>query len=188
MHDKIKREIPLIRKEGHIYYNRAIEVLLTMGKLRRIHRVFYHPAINTLYSLIKRAQPKDATSGTMRMIEVISVHFSTCQYHYPRPLRFSATITGVIVVNDRVILDLMWRQKRPILHVVDADTRYSTARFLDGESTEDVWETFLLWCISTYIGYPGIVKIDPGSVSHIPEWNKLTDNMIVAIKITPIEM
>lgn len=187
VHDKIKWGIPLIRKGGHMYYNWANEILFTMEELRRMHRGFYHPDNDKLYNLIKKAKPEDATPGTMRTIEAISSQCTTFQYHSPRPLRFSATIPGVIMFNRLLIIDQMWIQKRPILNVVDVDTRYSAASFLDGESTEDVGEPSLLCWVSTYMGYPDIVKGDSGSVFTSRKWNKLADNVGVAIEITPVE-
>ena len=121
------------------------------------------------------------------MLEDISERCNTCQFSAQNPRRFTAFIPDGIVFNRTVILDLMWIHSNPVLHVIDKDTHYSAARFLEGKSTEQVWQTFLLCWVSTYVGYPDILKADAGSVFTSRKWNKLTAEVGVAVEIAGVE-
>ena len=164
VHDNLRWAIPSTRQGGHMYYRGKKEVLITMPELRKIHHEFFHPSNDKPYNLIKRAKLENATPQARRMLEDISKRCNTCQFSAPKPRRFTASIPDGIVFNRTVILDLMWIHSNPVLHVIDKDTHYSAARFLEGERTEQVWQTFLLCWVSTYVGYADILKAEAGSV------------------------
>nr|AHF58602.1 polyprotein [Chondrus crispus] len=188
VHDNSRWTIPLERKKGHLYYTWGEdEVLFTVSELKRMHQGFYHPSAEKLFNLIRRADPRDATTETRKILNNISQQCSNCQLHAPRPLRFTATIPEGIVFNRMAILDLMWIQNQPLLHVVDHDTHYSAARFLRGESTKDVWETFLHCWVTMYVGLPDILKADSGSVFTSKRWNEYAENAGVVVEISPVE-
>lgn len=185
--EKFRWGIPLQHKNGHLYLQWGAEVLFTIGELKKMHNGFFHPSTEKLFNLIRRAKPEHATTKTQKLLEQVSAECKTCQYHAPRPLRFAASIPGPIVFNRLVILDLMWINRKPLLHVIDADTHYSSARFLPGESTKEIWETFLHCWTLLYTGFPDSVKADSGSVFTSKEWNKLVSDAGIAIEITPVE-
>ena len=139
-----------------------------------MHQGFYHPSAEKLLNLIKRAEPKHATPEVRALLKDISERCRICQYHSPKPRRFTASINEGIVFNRVVILDLMWIHKRPLLHVIDKDTHYPAARFLLEESVDQVWQTFLLCWVATYNSYPDSVKSDTGSVFTSTSWNART--------------
>lgn len=52
-----------------------------------------------------------------------------------KPFQFQVTIPDDVQFNHEVILDLTWielRPHRPVLHVVDRGTRFSSAIFVTG--------------------------------------------------------
>ena len=60
---------------------------------------------------------------------------------------------------------------KPVLHVVDAGTRFQAAAFLLKVDTVSIWQTLLrIWAI-TYVGFPESVHTDQGSVFMSKEWD-----------------
>lgn len=59
-------------------------------------------------------------------------------------------------------MDLMKIGTETVLHIVDKDTKFSAATFLQGEKTNDVWNAFVLKWVGRYIGYPEKVVLDQG--------------------------
>ena len=51
-------DVPLMSKRGHLYYEWKPEILFTQSELVRIHKHFYHPKSERLYSLMKRGVPE----------------------------------------------------------------------------------------------------------------------------------
>jgi hypothetical protein len=47
---------------------------------------------------------------------------------------------------------------------VDVETNFSSAIFLNGESTEAVWDAFMKCWKSLYVGFPDAFRVDAGSV------------------------
>lgn len=62
--------------------------------------------------------------------------------------------------NHEVIMDIMYIQGRTVLHVVDRGTHFQAARFLNGDSAEEVWHTFMEMWTLTYLGAPDNLKHD----------------------------
>lgn len=60
-------------------------------------------------------------------------------------------------------MDIIYIERKPILHIVDEGTRFSAARFLPNPSTEAVWQTFLTCWASIYTGLPQKILVDQGS-------------------------
>lgn len=144
VHDNYGWGTSLERSNGYVYFKwGGNDILFTIWELKKMHLGFYHPSTEKLFNLIRSANLSDATPRTQDLLQHISYQCKFCQFHAPGPLRFTATIPGKIVFNLCVILDLMWIIGKPVLHIVDSDTHYSAARFVTGESTEDVWQTFL---------------------------------------------
>ena len=108
LHDNALYTILLERKKGHLYYTWGEdEVLFTVSELKRMHQGFYHPSAEKLFNLIRRADPRDTTAETRKILNNISRRCSNCQLHVPRPLRFTTTISEGVVLNQMVILNLM---------------------------------------------------------------------------------
>ena len=83
----------------------------------------------------------------------------------PKPYAFQINMPDDIQFNYEVILDLSWiepRPHRPVLHTVDPSTHFSEAKFVRGESAEDVWNTLVTCWISPYVGFPDILTHDFG--------------------------
>jgi hypothetical protein len=133
--------IPVVRKWGHPWFHlRKKEherVFLTEVELRRLHRRFGHPATERLYKLLQRAGHADASEHTLREIKRFCHH---CQAHDPAPRRFKFTLKDDREFNHEILVDVMYLDGKPVLHVIDSATSFNEARFLPSLSTKDTWE------------------------------------------------
>ena len=60
-------------------------------------------------------------------------------------------------------MDIMYLDGRLVLHLVDAATRFSAARFLAKVSTESICEALLMCWASVYTGLPNCFRVNKGS-------------------------
>lgn len=166
--------LKLEHKMGHLYVEWPPSIYYTEAELRRIHRHFFHPHTDRLVSLIHRGAKEHAKPGLRKKLEHIRETCDTCQRLAKEPGRFRVAIPNEdCVFNRSVGMDLMKIEKRTVLHVVDRDTKFSAASFLDGETSKIVWETFLSIWVSTYTGYPDEVILDQGPQFQSKEFKSL---------------
>ena len=84
-----------------------------------------------LYDLIKKARPEEVTPQTLGILEDISKRCNPFQRITNAPNRFRVTIGAEHVkFNDRIQLDVMFLDGKPLLHIVDEGTKFSAARFI----------------------------------------------------------
>lgn len=68
------------------------------------------------------------------------------------------------------------------------DTRYSAARFLSGEPTQEVSDAFVQCWVTIYVGFPDVMEADQGSLFTSKLWNENAAIAGVAMELTPIEI
>lgn len=156
----------------------AEQNLFTKQELQRIHRHFAHPSATKLYAILQRSM-KTTPPNTLAELQSIVDSCAVCQEYAPRQVTFRVRAADKVVFNHRIILDLTWlparnpphpRQNRPALHIVDAGTHFNAASFLSGESTIDIWNTFVRIWATMYIGMPSSMLVDQGSAFLSDEW------------------
>eukprot|EP00171_Calliarthron_tuberculosum_P005792 IDg5792t1 len=139
--------IPLIRSSSrHVYVplHRESQTLFTRSQLFKLHRQFFHPSAGKLFNLLKRARSEHATPETLAILQDISNRCDPCQRIRPAPVRFRVSFgTENAKFNERIILDIMYIDSHPVLHIVDEGTRFSAARFLPSIDVEAIWDTLL---------------------------------------------
>lgn len=87
--------------------------------------------------------PESVNPETLRTLEEISQACQTCPVFYSEPRRFLVAFPDPeVAFNEELALDLMWLNRRAVLHVAYTQTHLSNAVFLHGQSVEDVWRTF----------------------------------------------
>jgi len=133
--------VPLQRHDGHLYAKMSFpkSMFYTVKELEKLHRQFAHPSVEKLYNLLKTAGLDAVDSSTHQILEEIVVR---CEQAY---------------------IDIMYLEGRPVLHIVDAATRFSAARFLTKVSTESVWEAIIMCWSSVYTGLPHCIRVDEGT-------------------------
>lgn len=65
--------------------------------------------------------------------------------------------------NELILLNIMYIDSAPVLHIVDEGTRLSAARFLPSASTKDVWKTLVKCWALVYNGLPNRILTDQGT-------------------------
>ena len=109
-------------------------------QLLKLHRHFFHPSSEKLYKLLKRAHPADTTPETQQLLEDISRRCDPCQRVQSGPSRFKVTFgADSVQFNEEVVIDIMYLDGKPVIHLVDTETHFGAARFLSDQSTDTVW-------------------------------------------------
>ncbi len=180
---------PIIRKRGHLYLCwTSKDILYTKTELIKLHRHFYHPSTDKLMNLIKRASPNQADNATRKLLAEISDACSTCQHFARPPERFKVSIPEEnIVFNHELALDLMWLDRKALLHVVDTQTHYMSAAFLKGQTVEDVWEAFLFCWVTLYTGFPLRIRTDQGSAFTSLRWTRRCEAVGTEVRHSGVE-
>ncbi len=112
--------------------------------LHKMHKLLAHPTTKKLAALLKRANSSQYTSITKTVLKDIVRRRSSCYTMASKPFVFRVTIPDSIQFKHEIILGLAWIEPQPhhpVLHTVDCGTRFSAARFVDGEYAEPVWNT-----------------------------------------------
>eukprot|EP00171_Calliarthron_tuberculosum_P005813 IDg5813t1 len=81
----------------------------------------------------------------------------------------------------------MWLHRKPVLHIIDAGTSFSAAKFVPKEDAETIWNTFLSAWANIYIGYPDSITSDHGSVFVSNFWRSACDRAKINLRSTGIE-
>lgn len=180
--------IPLSRKMGHAYIEWADSILYTELELRRMHKHFYHPSTEKLYAVIKRAEPSTTHTGIYDILDKVRNTCETCQRNSREPHRFRVSLPGEECTFNRIVsMDIMSLDSKPVLHVVDRDTKLGAACFLDGESAAHVWRAFLNIWVSVYVGYPDYVAIDQGPQFQSHEFKSFLNSAGIQLRPSGIE-
>ena len=111
---------------------------LTETELRQLHRRFGHPSIQRLTKVLERAGHSDINRHT---IEYLTKYCKHCQLHSKSPGRFKFTLKDDYNFNYQVIIDVLYLDKKPVLHAVDDATAFNAARFLKDMSAKAAWDT-----------------------------------------------
>ena len=107
-----------------------------------------------------------------------------------KPFLFQLFMPDDVQFNHELILDFTWLEPmshRPALHIVDRGTHFSLAEFLQGESAEDIWNTFVSCWVSIYVGFPNILSHDFGSAFSAKFFEKACAEFGIITKEIPSE-
>lgn len=166
---------PPVRKYGHVYRAWTDTVLYTTAELSKLHRHFFHLQPERLFALLKQAGDSAAVQTTMKQLEDLSASCDICQRLARAPDRFRVSFPAEkIVFNRLILLDLMYLDGLPVLHVVDNDTLFSAATFLtEGETSEAIWRAYLQCWVTPYVGHPDLMHTDQGPQLISGQWRAL---------------
>jgi len=145
--------VPIVRKWGHpwMLLQHKEEALawshLTETELRRLHRRFGHPSVRRLVDILHKAGYHDVQQ---RAIEHLTKYCHHCQLYGKAPSRFRFTLKDDCDFNHCVIVDVMYLDSKPVLHVIDEATAFQAARFLRDMSAKTTWETLRICWIDVY--------------------------------------
>ena len=158
-----KGSVPVVRRFGHafILWDDSLRTFITTSltqspcplsttELRRLHRRFGHPATDRLHKLLEQSEHDNINKKTL---EYLTKYCSECQKHGKSPGRFKFTLrtNEDPVFNFCIIVDIMYIEGNPLLHIIDQATRFQAARWLRNLSTKHTWDTLRECWIDTYL-------------------------------------
>ena len=142
---------PVVRRFGHSFllwkfnYQSFIqesilmnECFLTNTEVHRLHSRFGHPSVNRLYRLLKRSGHYDFY---ISYLNNLTKFCRQCQIKEKSPGRFKFNLRDELNFNYSFIVDVMYIDGKPVLHVVDEATRFQAARWLENLTSKHTWDT-----------------------------------------------
>ncbi|EED20885.1 hypothetical protein TSTA_081180 [Talaromyces stipitatus ATCC 10500] len=148
---------PVVRRFGHPFliwdYSLALYItqsfnedqcFLTDRELRRLHRRFGHPSVGRLHKTLLRAG-YDTHPKVIERINKFCHHYQT---HGKSPGQFHFTLRDNIEFNHSIIVDIMYINGKPVLHIVDKVTRFNATFSVPVEAH---------WSISTVERYHAVL-------------------------------
>lgn len=159
--------IKLVRADSkHLFAQLQMPQITRFSRvqLQKLHRQFFHPSTEKLSNLIKKARPEHATPETRQELEEITARCDYCQRIQNAPLRFPVSFgADNIRFNERILLDIMYIDGDPVLHIVDDGTHLSAAKFLPNIQADTMWKTILDSLTTIYTGLPHRILTDQGA-------------------------
>ncbi len=190
------KSVPVVRRFGHpfLLWDKSLQsfiansfnnnpCFLTDTELRQLHRRFGHPSAGKLHKVLERA----GHETDKKIVDNLTKYCMHCQKHGKSPGRFKFTLKEDANFNYSILVDIMYIDGSPILHVVDEATRFQAARWLNNVSAKHTWETLRLCWIDVYIGPPDLITHDAGSNFVSKEFCQYATSMAIATKSVPVE-
>lgn len=87
---------------------------------------------------------------------------ASCQLFASRPRRFKINFRDDAQHNSTIYGDLLWINKKTVLHVVKEASRCQSARWIPSVTAEKIWQALHLYWIDVYIGPLDVVAHDAG--------------------------
>lgn len=129
--------VPITIHNKHAYINgrppcndhtKPIQILFNRHELRKLHLHFFHPTPTQICELIRRARPADENGETLNLLKEITSSCEQCQEYHSGPMRFRVALPpDSITFNADVAMDLVWLDNKPVIHIVDLQTRFQNA-------------------------------------------------------------
>lgn len=191
-------KFPVSRRFGHAFliWGIFLESLISSSfysnpcflnetELRRLHRRFGHPSAERLYNLLSKSGHNDVPREYINQINKFCDH---CQKHRGPPQRFKFKLQDDSAqFNHSIIVDVMYIDNHPVLHVVDEATNFQAARWLQNISSKHTWDAIRACWIDVYIGPPDYIVTDAGSNFTGKEFHQCATSMAVCVKNIPVE-
>lgn len=164
----------LIRKLGHVYYELQHEMMYTEPELKKIHIHFYHPQPSHIFSMMNQAKYQNATPETLGALEKITKVCENFQMISSQPGSFRVALhKKSVIFNRTVLIDIMSLESTYVLHIVFKDTLFRAEIFLDGESSNEVWTSYVRHWVTKYVGYSKTIEVDRGPRLSSERWRHL---------------
>lgn len=166
----------------------VVNSLYSEKELRKLHRNFGHPSVSALTNLLKRANPDHMDREVQDAIMRLTKACTTCATHASRPRRFKLTVgTNDLKFNHTLAVDIMTLNGKPLLHVVDEATHYTSAVFLNRQRASDTWKGLLRCWSRVYLGPPDFLRMDQGTNFIAKEFVESATAEGITVLPAPIE-
>ncbi|EED23141.1 hypothetical protein TSTA_065940 [Talaromyces stipitatus ATCC 10500] len=181
-------QVPIIRKRGHPWFfldkKQAPVTFLIEIEMRRLHCWFGHPAVDHLHKLLKRAGHDDMDYNNLVEIEKFCHHY---QMNQQAPQHFKFTLNDDREFNYEIVVNVMYLDGKPVLHIVNWVTSFQAAQFLKSLSAKDTWEALRAVWINTYLGPPDIILHNAGTNFAALEFKTEAKMMGIQCHQVPVE-
>ena len=157
---------------------------LTSTELRQLHRRFGHPSVDRFYRVLQRAGHDAVSREELGKISRVCEY---CQKYGRSPGRFRFQLKDDIDFNYSIVVDIMYIDGQPLLHIVDEATRFQNGRWLQNLTSKHTWEVLRLCWIDTYLGPPDLITHDAGKNFVSKEFQQYAANVGSATKGVPVE-
>ena len=143
---------------------RYIATNFTHAELTKLHKQFFHPSPSKLFNVLEKSRPENLEPKTLEALQEITKNCTTCQRIQTAPLRFRVSFGSETArFNERIMIDVMYLDGEPVLHMIDEGTHFSAAQFLPNISTQTIWTTIIQSWATIYTGLPHRIMVDQGS-------------------------
>lgn len=165
----VARAVPLTMHGGHLKVKISESVLTFFNKqqwkkLQKLYSQFSYSSADKLFELLREARPEDTTPETRELLEEVYRAGDPCQRIKHAPNRFTVSFGGKHVhFNDEIIMDITYREGKPVLHIVDAETQFVAACFVSDVRTNPIWRTFVHYWIVIYTGSLHQIRVYQGT-------------------------
>ena len=166
------KSVPVVRRFGHpfLLWDESLHsfiansfnnntCFLTNKKLRQLHCRFGHSSEGKLHKVLERTCYKT----NKKIIDNLTKYCTHCQKHGKSPRRFKFAVKEDVNFKYSILVDIMYIDGDPILHIVDEATGFQVARWLNNMSAKHIWNTLRLYWIDVYIGPPDLITHDAGT-------------------------
>lgn len=144
---KEKWNIPLYYRIGHVWIRRKKHIKSCNYKKRDLTKLNHHlkqSSSGKLYSLIEKKYPEKANHDTRQILERILESCEKCNENCIQPfISRESILEENIMFNRQIAMDHMWINGKAVLHIVDVETNYWNAIFINWKLRLDLWKGFI---------------------------------------------
>lgn len=138
--------------------------LFTDHELRQIHSRSGHPHWRRMANFLKRVSPGRCPPDVRKQLQRIVDACKACAIYGAPPRRVQVALPhddGKF--NEEVIVDVFSLNQRPVLSVIDRDTRFLPCIILSQLNAAAIWDGILRAWSLRYLGHPKVIRTDEGS-------------------------
>ena len=152
-------------------------------ELQRLQRRFGHPSVHRLHQLIERSGHNDE----LQALHYLTKYCEHCQKYSWSLGRFAFTLKDDFDFNYNVIVNIMYIERKRVLHIVDEATRFQRGQWLKNVFAQNVWNQLHLCWIDAYLGPPDFVIANAGKQFMAKEFKQYIANIGIIIKNALVE-
>jgi hypothetical protein len=89
--------------------------------------------------------------------------------------------------NYQILVDIIFLDEKPVLHIIDMATSFQAARFLQNMTTKETWDMLYLAWIDIYVGPPNTIVSDTDKNFTSMEFKTNACIMAIKVKEVPVE-
>ena len=153
-------------------------------RAEKLHKVFAHASAERIYKL--HCTAGDPDPELKKALEDTVKNCDVCQRIKRPPPRPKVCLPLSSQFNEVVAMDIKFINQKPVLHVIDTFTRYSTGNFLKSKHASTVIEAIFRMWISVF-GRPIKFFSDNGTEFNNNEFIDLCEKYEIKVEVTPVE-